>query len=35
MSPCNIAAIVVGLLVLLGVAFTVPHIVKYLRLRNL
>jgi hypothetical protein len=35
MTPCDYAAIVIGVLVLVGIAFTVPDVLKYLKLKNM
>jgi hypothetical protein len=35
MSPCTIAAAVIGILILVGFALTVPDILKYIELKNM
>jgi hypothetical protein len=35
MTPCDIAAIVVCVAILLGFALTVPDILKYLKLKSM
>jgi hypothetical protein len=35
LSGCDIAAIVIGVLVALGIALTLPDIAKYLKLKSM